>query len=73
VKINCKIITNSSQEKIIYLEDQNLYRIYVHVSPTDGKANKQIIELLADYFMVPKYKITIISGHTTTLKIIEIN
>lgn len=72
MKIKCKISTNASREKIIYCEKEDLYKIYVYVSPVDGKANKRIIELLSLHFKIPKYKIDIISGQTTTLKIIEI-
>ena len=72
VNITCKIIANSSQEKIIFLEEEKIYKIYMRVPPVDGKANKKLIELLSNYFSVPAYKIRIISGLTTTIKIVSI-
>lgn len=37
-----------------------------------GKANLAVTELLARYFAIPKSRITIIRGHTSRRKIIEL-
>jgi len=48
------------------------YKVYVTAPPEDGKANKKVIELLAEYFKVPKSQVRIIKGEISRNKIIEI-
>lgn len=49
-----------------------LYKVYVTVAPEQGKANKKMIELLAEYFRVTKSEIQIVKGETSRNKIVEI-
>lgn len=48
------------------------YKVRVHAAPADGEANDAVIRLLADHFGVPKTRITIIRGHRSRQKLIEI-
>ena len=48
------------------------YIASVHAPPQEGKANKALIELLANYFSVPKTSVKIIRGQTGRRKLIEI-
>ena len=41
-------------------------------APVDGKANKELIEVLADYFNVPKSSVEFLSGETSKLKRLKI-
>jgi uncharacterized protein (TIGR00251 family) len=47
--------------------------VYVREPAIDGKANAAVIKLLADYYDVPKTSITIIRGHTSRTKFIQIS
>ena len=49
------------------------YITSVHAPPQQGKANKALIELLANYFSVPKTSVKIIRGQTGRKKLIEID
>ena len=49
-----------------------IYEVRVKAPPIDGKANKELIELLAKYFQIPKRNIEIKSGFTSRSKIIII-
>lgn len=42
--------------------------VYVREPAVEGKANKAVAELLADYYGVPKSNIQIVSGHKSRLK-----
>jgi len=53
--------------------DEGQYLASVHAPPQEGKANKALIELLADYFSVPKSSVRIIRGQTGRKKLIEID
>ncbi|MBI5420870.1 MAG: DUF167 domain-containing protein [Parcubacteria group bacterium] len=62
---------NASKDKVDKI-DETLYVVSTRAYPRDGKANKAIIELLAEYFHVAKSCITITSGHTSHRKVIEV-
>mgnify|MGYP001576654703 CR=1 FL=1 len=48
------------------------YVVAVKEPPVDGRANKAIIEALADYFNIKKSEIILISGIAGRLKIFSI-
>ncbi len=53
--------------------DEGQYLASVHAPPQKGKANEALIELLANYFSVPKSSVRIIRGQTGRRKLIEID
>ena len=48
------------------------YRAMVRAPAQDGKANLALIDLLADFFKVPKSTIKILRGQSSRRKLIEI-
>lgn len=48
------------------------YRVAVRAPAQEGRANEAVIELLAEYFSVPKSTIKIIRGKSSRRKVIEI-
>ena len=48
------------------------YAVSVHAPAREGKANQAVIELLADYFKVPKSALRIVRGETAKRKVMEI-
>jgi uncharacterized protein (TIGR00251 family) len=48
------------------------YKAKVTAPPEKGKANEAVIDLLADFFGVPKSLINIIGGKSAKIKIIDI-
>lgn len=62
---------NSKNRKI---EKDLLGALHVYVSepPLEGKANKAVIEALADYFKVKKGQVVFVSGHKSKNKVFEI-
>lgn len=40
--------------------------------PVEGKANQAVIEFLADFFDIPRSSVTIASGETSRLKMVNI-
>ena len=43
-------------------------KVRVRSAPVDGKANKEVIETLADAFGVPKSAVSFVSGETSKTK-----
>jgi uncharacterized protein (TIGR00251 family) len=66
-----KVKPNSKQQKITEQPDGSLV-VSLKSLPVDGKANKELIELLAAKFNVPKSSITIKFGLLSRQKLIEI-
>jgi uncharacterized protein (TIGR00251 family) len=61
-----------SKKSYIEQLDQESYEIAVTSKPIKGKANKEIIGVLAEFLNVKKSQIKIIRGHKSQKKVIEI-
>lgn len=48
------------------------YQVAVKEEAKEGKANRAIVESLAEYFNIPKSRVQIISGENIKQKILEI-
>ncbi len=77
MKIQVKITPWAKKKQISIVQDlltwQDIYMVKVHAKPVDGQANKALINDLAEYFDLPRRKITILSGYTSRLKVVEID
>jgi len=71
MKITVKVIPNAKQAEVLE-ESENNFRVKVDAPPKEGKANKRLIEVLAQYFDVAKSKIKIVKGEKSRQKIVEI-
>ena len=69
--IKVKVIPRSSRTEILGKEN-DIYGMKLTAPPVEGKANKAVIELLAEKLGVPKREIEIVSGKTGRLKTIRI-
>ncbi len=71
MKKSVKVKPNSKQQSMIEEEDGSL-TVHLKSPPVDGKANKELVELLAKKFAVPKSHITIQVGLSGRNKVVEI-
>lgn len=75
-KISVKVIPNSKKNEVIDegcdLLGLRHFKVKTTQAPEDGKANKAVIELLAEFFDVKKKQIQINYGEASRTKIIEI-
>jgi uncharacterized protein (TIGR00251 family) len=69
MRLKIKLHPNSSQEKIVKLNDEE-YEVWIKEKPIDGKANEELIKLLKKHFKKP---VKIVSGLKSRNKIIEIS
>ncbi len=67
-----KVKPNSKQQKIQEQLDGSL-TVHLKSPPVDGKANEELIKLLAEKFDVPKSDIRIKSGLSSRQKLVEID
>lgn len=60
MKLNVRVKTNTKRIKVEGVDDGLI--VHLTVRPEKGKANKQLINVLSDYFGVSKSKIFIDKG-----------
>jgi uncharacterized protein (TIGR00251 family) len=70
--INVKLIPRSSRNEIIGKENDGI-KIKLTAPPVDGKANKALVQFLANKLGVPKRDIEIVSGERSRQKAIRIS
>lgn len=66
-----KVYPKSKNTKVEKIKE-GTYKVRVQVAPEKGKANKALIEALAEYFGVPQSSIKIIKGSSAREKVLEI-
>ncbi|ACK69132.1 protein of unknown function DUF167 [Gloeothece citriformis PCC 7424] len=71
MKIQVKVKPNAKHQKIEEAEDGSLI-ISLKSPPVEGKANQELIKLLAQKYRVTKSQISIQSGLSSRNKLIEI-
>jgi uncharacterized protein (TIGR00251 family) len=72
MKLNVTVVPNAKNLEIIKI-GENDYKIKVDAPASEGKANKRLIEILAEHFKVSKYSVSIMRGLKSKNKIVEIN
>lgn len=70
--IDIKVVPASGKQLLI-LEKNNRIKCFLKNPPERGKANQELIKLLAAELKLPQQAIEIITGHTGRLKKIKIN
>ncbi|MCF7916435.1 MAG: DUF167 domain-containing protein [Candidatus Omnitrophica bacterium] len=71
MKLKVRVIPGAKKIKVS--SSDKLNKIYLTASACEGKANKQLIEVLADHLGGKKRKISIVTGGKSRDKLIEIN
>jgi uncharacterized protein (TIGR00251 family) len=69
--ITIKVQPRSSRPEVVGVVD-NALKVKLKSPPVEGKANKELLEVLADYFGVKKYQLEITSGHKSKNKVVKI-
>lgn len=64
--------TGSRETRVEKIDDNHLV-VAVKALPEKGRANREIIAVLSEYFGLPKSKIKITSGHTAKTKLISVS
>lgn len=68
MKIKLKVHANSSQEKIKKL-NKEVYEVWINSKPIEGRANKDLIRFLKNYF---GKSVKIVSGFNSRNKVLEL-
>ena len=70
-RIHVKVVPGSSREGIVGWLGEAL-KIKVQAPPEKGRANEAVVALLAQTLAIDSSAITVVSGHTSPAKVLEI-
>ena len=71
MRLVIKVTPNSKRSEFIGFS-AGAFKLKLKAPPVDGKANKALVEFLADYFQIKKSEISIIHGETSRDKVVEL-
>jgi len=69
MRIIVKVKTGAKKEGV---EKEDYFKVSVKALPVKGKANREVIKLIADYFKTDTSRIRIVSGIKSSKKVIDI-
>jgi len=67
-----RVVTEAARVDIIGLDDEGALHIHLTESASDGRADEQLIAVLADLLEVEQDQIAIVVGHDRPSKIISV-
>lgn len=70
MKIRIKVTPNAKNEEVV--REGDIFLVRVKEPPKEGKANRAVVKLLANYFKVSQSQVTIIAGSSNRNKTVEI-
>lgn len=74
--ISVRVTPKASSNRIggvqLTLTGEEQMKVYVTAPPEDGKANKAVLKLIAEYYKVPISKLKLIRGLKSRDKVIEL-
>ncbi len=65
-------VTPNAKEARVVQVIEDYFEVRVDERVVDGRANKRLLEILAEHFKVPKSRITILKGTKTRNKTIQV-
>ena len=68
---NVRVTPHAKQNKVV--ENDGVLRVYTTVAPENGRANSTVIELLSEYFDIPKSRFKILKGLSGRDKIVSVD
>ena len=71
MKISVLVHPNSKNPRIEEDLTKTIH-VYVHAPPLEGKANRAVVEALADFFKTKKSKVVLLRGERSKNKMFEI-
>lgn len=72
MELRVKVIPKSSRNQIVGPMADGTLKVKIAAAPDRGKANAELCAFLAAHYGVPKSAVTILSGETSTRKLVRI-
>ncbi len=68
--ISVRAVPNAKKAEVVKTDE--IYRVKIDARAEDGRANKRLIEILADYFDVGRSSVSIVKGFNSRNKVVDI-
>jgi uncharacterized protein len=72
VTLKVKVIPRSARSETAGTLADGTLKVRVAAPPEKGKANEELCRFLAAHYGVPRSAVTVVSGHTSALKLVRI-
>jgi uncharacterized protein len=72
VTVRVKVIPRSSRSGVAGELPDGTLKVKVAAVPERGKANTELCRVLAEHFGVASSSVTVVSGHTSALKLVRV-
>ena len=69
VRVNVKVIPNAKRDEVV---DGDVLKVYVRAPAVGGRANRAVIEVLAEFFNVRKGCVRIVLGERSREKVVDV-
>lgn len=73
MKVTVRVKSSSKKGNFVQPSLDGELLVHVREPAIDGKANRKVVELLSDFYGVPKTRIEIIRGLTNPIKVIRLD
>ncbi len=70
--LRIKVTPRSSRSAIVGELPDGTLKVRIAAAPERGKANQELRRVLAEHYKVAPSAVTVISGHTASLKLVRI-
>lgn len=71
MKICVRVKARAKQDRVEKIAEGQ-YKVWVKAVPERGKANEAVIKTLSEYLGLPRSQISLVSGQTSSQKILQI-
>ena len=65
--IDIKVVVQSGKQELS-MDKSGILKCFIKSAPEDGKANREVVQVIADFIGVPKKSVEIIQGLTNRKK-----
>lgn len=72
MKLRIKVKPASKTDELVREADGSL-KVKIKAQPVEGKANKYLVEFFSEILKLPKSKIVLLKGETSSFKTLEID
>lgn len=70
--VTAHVKPGSSKGPLVVVDDERELTVFLRERAVDGKANDALVRVLAEHFGVSKSRVTIVRGHASRTKTVEI-
>ncbi|MBI4368013.1 MAG: DUF167 domain-containing protein [Candidatus Omnitrophica bacterium] len=72
MKLFIHVKSSAKENKVEKIDDAH-FRVLVKAPPKEGRANQAVLDVLSEYFDVPKSSLSILSGKNSKQKVVEMS